>query len=96
MYDPNLQHSYLLARETNPRAAAEMAYVLSVLAVRAGDYASAHRFGLESIILFRELQISTEEDAETLFFNLNGVLLPDLIHEKVVRDRLSLMGVVLE
>jgi len=76
-------------RETNPRKAAEVAYVLARLNLKAGNAERATHFGRESIRLFNQCKMETMESCAARFETLAGVTLPDLIHQEVVKDRLK-------
>ncbi len=87
-HDPRLEETYQGLKKADKRRAAEVAYVLAVLKKEKGNIQEARKYGTESIKLFKELNIQTLKDAGALYNILNGVVLPDYIHEGVVRDRL--------
>lgn len=74
---------------TRYKSPAEYAYVLAMLYKKAGDNKQAVRFGQESITLFNECSMDTMEDCAARNVVIEGVALPDLIHQDVVRDRLK-------
>lgn len=76
-------------RAVDPRNAAEYAYVLAMLHKRAGDDEQAVRFGREAIALFDKCRMETMEECAARNVVVEGVALPDLIHQDVVRDRLQ-------
>ncbi len=76
-------------REVDPRNAAEYAYVLAQLHKRAGDDEQAIRFGREAIALFDKCQMDSMDECAARNVVIEGVALPDLIHQDVVRDRLQ-------
>jgi hypothetical protein len=76
-------------REVDPHNAAEYAYVLAILHKRAGDNEQAIRFGREVITLFDKCRMETMEECAARNVVVEGVALPDLIHQDVVRDRLQ-------
>ena len=76
-------------REVDPRNAAEYAYVLAQLHKRAGDDEQAIRFGREAIALFDKCRMESMEECAARNVVIEGVALPDLIHQDVVRDRLQ-------
>lgn len=76
-------------RGVDPRNAAEYAYVLAQLHKRAGDDEQAIRYGREAIALFDKCRMDTMEECAARNVVLEGVALPDLIHQDVVRDRLQ-------
>lgn len=76
-------------RDVDPRNAAEYVYVLAQLHKRAGDNEQAIRFGRESIALFDKCQMGTMEECAARNVVVEGVALPDLIHQDVVRNRLQ-------
>ncbi len=89
MYDSHLEQTYYEVRTQNRRRAAEIAYVLAVLYSKDGNEGEAVRYAYESLGLFSELQVQTLEDAAPVYDELNGVRLPNLIHEGVVRKKLA-------
>lgn len=76
-------------RETEPRKAAEVAYVLARLYLNEGNTGKATEFGRESIWLFDQFKLDTLEEAAANYAVLGGVGLPEYIHQEVVRDRLK-------
>ncbi|MGH7801092.1 MAG: hypothetical protein ACREOW_10780 [Thermodesulfobacteriota bacterium] len=89
MYDPNLEETYEKLKATDPRRAAEVAYVLAVINKQNRNLEKARLFAIKSIELFQSLDIRTLEDAAARFVVLNNVALPSYIHEDVVRERLK-------
>ena len=75
--------------EVDPRNAAEYAYVLAMLHKQAGNDEQAIRFGREAIALFDKCRMDTMEECAARNVVVEGVALPDLIHQDVVRDRLQ-------
>ena len=76
-------------REVDPRNAAEYAYVLAQLHKWAGNDEQAIRFGRESIALYDKCRMESMEECAARNVVIEGVALPDLIHQDVVRDRLQ-------
>lgn len=76
-------------RGVDPRNAAEYAYVLAQLHKRAGDDEQAIRFGREAIALLDKCQMKSMEECAARNVVIEGVALPDFIHQDVVRDRLQ-------
>ena len=76
-------------KENDPRTAAEYAYALAQLNKRAGKNEQAVRFGRESIALLDKCRMETMEECAARNTVIEGVALPDLIHQDVVRDRLK-------
>lgn len=74
----------------DPRNAAEYAYALAVLYQQGGNSDRATQLGLKAITLFGLCRMETMEDCAALNVAIEGVVIPDLIHENVVRDRLKL------
>lgn len=87
-YD-SLEQTLEYLYKTDPRNAAEYAYVLAMLYKRAGDSKQAVHFGREAIVLFNKCRMETMEDCVARNVVVEGVALPDLIHQDVVRDRLK-------
>lgn len=76
-------------REVDPRNAAEYAYVLAQLHKRAGGDEQAIHFGREAIALLNKCRMDSMEECAAHNMVIEGVVLPDLIHQDVVRDRLQ-------
>lgn len=75
-------------RDTDPRTAAEYAYALAVGYKQAEDFRRATHFGREAIALFDKCRMETMEECAAHNVTIEGVALPDIIHQDVVRDRL--------
>ena len=76
-------------RISDPRRAAELAYIVAMTAKANGDNDKAIKFGKMSVKIFDELNVQTMEECAARYTVVNGIALPDLIHSDVVRDRLS-------
>lgn len=76
-------------KEDNPREAAEHAYALAMLHKEDGNDDQAVRFGQESISLFDLCETDTIEDCCSRNQFIDGIPIPDLIHQGVVRNRLQ-------
>lgn len=74
-------------RHTNPRLCAEIAYAIASLRLKAGDKTDAAQWAQRSIELFQSINISTLDKAACLKMEIGGVLIPELIHDDVVRSR---------
>lgn len=84
-----LEQTLVSLREVDPRNAAEYAYVLAMLNKRAGNNDEAARYGRDSLDLFDKCLMNTIEDCAARNVVVEGVALPDLIHQDVVRNRLQ-------
>lgn len=84
-----LERKFNTLKDENPREAAEMAYALAELYLKEGNTEKATQFGKESIRLFNQCKTDTQEDCAAIHTNLGGVLIPELIHQDVVRNRLK-------
>ena len=90
MSDFNAVEERLAAlRGSNPREAAEFAYVLAMLHKRAGNDQEAARFGKETISLFDQCEMESMEQCAAINVVVEGIALPSLIHQQVVRNRLD-------
>lgn len=76
-------------RDVDPRNAAEYAYVLAQLYKQAGNNEQAIRFGRESIALLNRCKLDTTIECSTQNVVIEGIALPEFIHQDVVRDRLK-------
>ncbi len=86
----NIQHLEELFTkefERNKKSAAEIAYVIAVLAQKSDNLTKAKEFALKSISLFEELDIQNLERAASEHNSIEGVVIPEWIHEGVVRER---------
>ena len=84
-----LQEKLDALKETEPRKAAEIAYVLARLSLDAGDGDQATKFGQESIRLLDQCEMQTTEQCAAHYVTLAGIALPSYFHQDVVRDRLK-------
>lgn len=75
------------------RKRAETLFVLAILSARHGYSLVARGYAEECIALLGRLGTESYEDCATNFVRLEGVELPELLHEDVVRNRLSAYGV---
>lgn len=89
LVDPNLEETYRVVRTGSRRAAAEIAYALGIMCKKAKDYEGMREYRQESISLFVEIGVSTLEEACPVYFSINNVIMPELIHEGVVARDLS-------
>lgn len=89
MTKPALEKEFDDMKDVDPRMAAEVAYVLAKLHLDDGDIERATHFGQESIQLFDGCKMETVKDCAAHYTVLEGVALPDIIHQDVVRNRLS-------
>jgi len=85
----NIEQEFDKMKNEDARKAAELAYVIAKIAKNNGDTEKAAQFGKESIRLFDELDVQTQEECAAKYVTVNGIALPDLIHADVVRDRLK-------
>jgi len=84
-----LERKFNTLKDENPREAAEMAYALAELYLKEGNTEKATRFGKESIRLFDQCKMDTQEDCVAIHTKLGDVMMPELIHQDVVRNRLK-------
>lgn len=85
---PNIEDVYEKMKVSDPRKAAEIAYVIAMKAKAEGDNDKAAKFGRESVRIFDELNVQTMEECASYYTVVNGISLPDLIHSDVVKNRL--------
>lgn len=78
-------------KQSDQRKAAEVAYVLARIYLDKKDIEKAAHYGKQSIDLFDQCSIKTLEDCAARHTILGGIALPDLIHQDVVRNRLTLL-----
>lgn len=85
----NIEQEFQNFKSTDPRKAAELAYVIAMIAKKDGGNKKAAEYGKESVGILNELNVQSYEDCATQYATVNGIALPELIHADVVRDRLS-------
>ncbi len=90
----DLKGAFERYRETDPRIAAEIAYALAVKEKEAGHLESAREYANVCVAIFRTLEIRTLEHAAGRYVTINGVLIPDLIHDDVVKRDFADMGLM--
>ena len=78
-------------KDVDPRKAAEVAYVLAKLHLDDGNVEKATHFGQESIRLFDGCEMETLKNCAAHYTVLEGIALPEIIHQDVVRDRLKVL-----
>jgi hypothetical protein len=74
----------------NPREAAEYAFAMATLALQDGDADMAAKYAKTSVELFERSHTDTLEDCAPINAEIAGVIIPDIIHEGVVRARFGL------
>lgn len=76
-------------KDKNPKKAAELAYVIAMNAKHNGNEQKAIEFGKECLRLLDIVGPQTMEECTPIFTTINGVALPEFLHQDVVKDRLS-------
>ncbi len=76
-------------KDKNPKKAAEIAYVIAKNAKNNGNSYKATEFGKECIRLLDIVNPQTMEECAPLLTVVNGIALPEFLHQDVVKDRLS-------
>lgn len=84
-----LQQKFEALKTTDPRDAAEYAYVLAMINKRNGSTDEAIRYGREAITLFDQFPMETLEQCAARNVTIENIAIPDIIHQEVVRDRLK-------
>ncbi|MBS3123712.1 hypothetical protein J4437_03675 [Candidatus Woesearchaeota archaeon] len=56
----------------------------------AGDMDGVREYGLQAIVLYQAMEVNTLEEAAAENTKIDGVLIPELMHEGVVRKNLGL------
>lgn len=107
---PDLEGSFRQLQVTEPRRAAEIAYVLALkrkqeaVMERKNGWSTiadmserdAEKYGVVCMEMFRALNIQTEREAAAHYVpTLNGIPVPELIHEGVVLANLRDAGLTL-
>lgn len=78
-------------KQSDKRKAAEVAYVLARIYLDKKDMKKAADYGKQSIQLFDQCGMGTMEDCAARYTILGGIVLPSLIHQDIVRNRLTLL-----
>jgi hypothetical protein len=86
---PNIENVYEEMKLSDPRKAAEIAYVIAMIAKANGDNEKTLKFSRESVKLLDELNVQTMEECATHYSVLNGIGLPEFIHSDMVRERMK-------
>ena len=81
--------------DTMDRRRAGMFYALAVIAAKSGYKRAAKGFGEECILLLTKIGTNSFEECATVDALVEDVVMPDFLHENIVRERLSLFGVEL-
>ncbi len=68
---------------------AEESYAAAITWKREGNVGRARAFAIEAISLYEQLNIQTLEEAAPTRMRVNGVELPDIMHQDVVKERLG-------
>ena len=89
LVDPNLENTYIAIKGKKKREAAEIAYALGLICKRSGDLEGMRKYREESIALFKEIKVNSLKEASPVYFSINEVILPELIHEDVVARDLA-------
>lgn len=84
----NIEDVYEKMKVDDLRKAAEIAYVIAMIAKAAGNNEKAVKFGRDSVRIFDELNVQTMEECAAYYTVVNGISLPELIHSDVVKNRL--------
>lgn len=82
-----LEKRFVEEFELDERNAAEFAYAIATLAKNNKDFEKAREYALKAIEIFETLQIQTLEEAAAKNNIIEGVVIPELIHDGVVRER---------
>jgi nucleoside-diphosphate kinase len=91
MQDKSLEEMLQDLEPSEPRKAAEVAYVIGRIHLGEGRTDEAHRYGEKAIELLDQCPTETAEDCAARFVTLKGVALPSYFHQDVVRDRLKML-----
>lgn len=76
-------------KDKNPKKAAELAYVIAMNAKHVRNEQKAIEFGKECLRLLDIVNPQTMDECAPILTLINGVALPEFLHQDVVRDRLS-------
>ena len=87
--------SVLNELETLDRRKTQVLFVLAILNAKHGYPCVAKGYAEECILLLRRIGTDSYEECATNIPSLGGVLLPELLHEEVVRERLKFFKIEL-
>lgn len=82
-----LEKKFDIEYQINKRNVAEISYAIAVIARNNGDLQKAKKYAQVAISIFEELNVQTIEDAAARNNIIEGIVIPELIHENVVRER---------
>src|SRR3989344_6501308 len=77
-------------RRNSLKKIAEERYAAAITLKRKGDFSAARNRAINAVRLYEELNIQTLEDAAPTRMRVNGIELPDIMHQDVVRERLGI------
>lgn len=72
------------------KKAAEISYALAMQFKDEGNVDLKNVYGDYSFMLYEKFDVRSLEDAAPFYYKINGVILPDIMHEKVVEEKLGL------
>jgi len=87
LYVPDLKRYLKESISADPRTAAEVAYALAILHEGTPE---GERYVQMCMDLLELANIVTLEEAASRFTSINGVQIPSLFHEEIVRVRFNL------
>ncbi len=73
----------------NSRNAAEHAFALAMLYKNEGMEKEAAIYGRKAVLLFDKCRMETLKECAAINMNIEGVNIPDIIHQGVVKARLE-------
>ncbi|MBU4332247.1 RdgB/HAM1 family non-canonical purine NTP pyrophosphatase [Patescibacteria group bacterium] len=88
----DLEKLFKEIKQSDKRRAAEVAYVLAKIYLDKKNIEEATNYGKQSIYLFDQCDMQTMKDCASKYTILGGIVLPDLIHQDVARNRLAPLG----
>lgn len=83
----DILHNY---NRDDMKKAAEISYALAMNFKNKGNMDLKNVYGDYSFMLYEKFDVQSLEDAAPYYYQINGVILPDIMHEKVVEERLGM------
>src|SRR5262245_15086913 len=90
-----LEEKFIELKDTNLRNAAEHAYALAMIYKQKGDSKKAIDYGREAVALFDRSKLRTEWDTTRKFEVIEGIAIPNPIHQAIVREHLKPLSLAL-
>lgn len=89
----NIEQQFKSKKRKEPFLAAQLAYVIAMLAKKEDKKQKAIEFGQECVSVLNSLNLQTQDECTPTYNIINGIVLPDIFHPAVVCDRLKPLNI---